>query len=67
MHFHCKTSHKENLRDFGVEGRIILKMDLKQIDYRDMKWIELYRMDGFCNHGVEPLGFITEFLDHTNM
>jgi len=32
---------REHLEDTGIEGRIIVKMDLQEVGWRGMNWIDL--------------------------
>jgi hypothetical protein len=58
----CKTRKRDQLGDFGVNGRIILNiiMNLKEIGNEDVyqfKWLILGPVTGSCEHGWKTPGF----------
>lgn len=58
----CKTRKRDQLGDFGVNGRIILNiiMNLKEIGNEDvyqLKWLNLGPVTGSCEHSWKTPGF----------
>jgi hypothetical protein len=43
---------RDHLKDLGIDGRIIKKMDVRELGWEGVDWIHLAQesMVGFCEH-----------------